>query len=426
MIGADLRAALAAYPRPFWMLVVGTFVNRTGLVVLPFLALYLHGPRGFSVGQATLAVSLYGAGSFAGGFVGGWLADRVGRRPVLLLSLGGAAVPVALIPLAQGYPAIAALAFAFGLLAEMYRPAVSAAVADLVPEERQPRAYALVYWAINFGAAVGPAVGGLIAARSYAGLFWLEGATLLAYAAIVLVAVPESRPDAASGAARTLSLRPVGRDGALAAVALVVLLVGVGFFQLFSALPITMAADGLSELQFGLVVTVNGGLIVLIGLPVAAYVGARLTSGLVPAAVALVAIGLALTATAETFAAYAAFAVIWTLGEMAFLPVVPTIVARLAPAHLRGSYQGVYHAGWGLSKTIGPALGGVVLAGLGSTALWLGAGALVGLAALVLLALLPVLRQRFEGTASYSSQSTTAPSAPGPRVAERPTRSAGR
>ena len=56
MSRASLRAAVAAYPRPFWMLVVGTFVNRTGLVVLPFLALYMSGPRAFSVAQATAAV----------------------------------------------------------------------------------------------------------------------------------------------------------------------------------------------------------------------------------------------------------------------------------------------------------------------------------------------------------------------------------
>ena len=228
----------------------------------------------------------------------------------------------------------------------------------------------------------------------------LEGATLLGYAALVAVGVPETRPAAgaggaaAGGAGRPLSLRPVARDGALAALAVAVLLVGTGFFQLFSALPLTMAADGLTELDYGLVVTVNGGLIVLVGLPVAAYVGERATTWLVPGAVALVAVGLALVAPSRTFAAYAAVAVVWTLGEMAFLPVVPTIVARLAPAGLQGSYQGVYHASWGLAKAVGPVLGGLVLAGAGAAALWLGAAALAALAAVVLAALLPTLRRR--------------------------------
>ncbi len=187
---AFVRSALEAYPRPFWALVVGTFVNRTGLVVLPFLALFLTAERGYSVPMATLAVSLYGAGSFLGGLAGGWLSDAVGRRPVLLVSLGGAAVPVAAIPFAPTFATVAAAAFAFGFLAEMYRPAVSAVVADLLPEERRARGYALVYWAINLGAAVGPALGGWLASRSYTGLFVLEGVTLMGYAALVAVEDP--------------------------------------------------------------------------------------------------------------------------------------------------------------------------------------------------------------------------------------------
>ena len=381
------------------MLVVGTFVNRTGLVVLPFLALYMSGPRAFSVAQATAAVSIYGAGAFAGGFVGGWLSDRVGRRPVLLASLGGAALPMAGIPFVASYAAVLALVFAFGVLSEMYRPAVSAAVADLVPEARQPRAYAIVYWAINLGAAVGPALGGLIAERSYTGLFVLEGVSLFAYAAIVLVSVPETRPAVAEGMVRPgIDLRPVARDGALAALAVVVLLVGIGFYQLFTSLPLAMEADGLSERYFGFVVTVNGALIVLIGLPVAAWVGDRATRWPVPVAVALVAIGLAFQIPAHTFGAYAACAIVWTLGEMAFLPVVPTLVSKLAPTDLRGSYQGVYHASWGLAKMLGPALGGLVFAGYGSSALWGGAAGLVGGAAVIMTLLLPTLRRRFGET----------------------------
>ena len=396
MAATRLRAALAVYPRPFWALAVGTFVNRTGLVVLPFLALYLAGERGYSVPAATLAVSLYGAGAFLGGFVGGWASDRIGRRPVLLASLAGAALPVAALPFAPTFAAVAALSFAFGLLAEMYRPAVSAAVADLVPEAGRARAYAVVYWAINLGAAVGPALGGFLAGRSYLGLFVLEGATLLGYAALVAVAVPETRPDApAASASGPPRLGVVARDGALAALALAVLLVGVGFLQLFSTLPIAMKAEGFSELDFGLVVSVNGALIVLVGLPVAAFVGERLTSLWVPGAVLLIAVGLALMVPATTFAAYAACAVVWTLGEMAFLPVVPTIVSRLAPEDLRGSYQGVYHAAWGLSKMVGPALGGLVLASASAGALWGGASALALVSAGVLAALLPVLRRRF-------------------------------
>ena len=391
-----LRDTLSEFPRPFWVLVLGTFVNRTGLVVVPFLALYLTSERGFTIQAATVAVSLYGAGAFAGGFVGGWLSDRVGRRPVLLASLAGAAVPVAALAVATSTAGLLALAFSFGVLAEMYRPAVSASVADLVAEADRPRAYALIYWAINLGSAVGPALGGWLAVRSYASLFWLEGATLLTYAALVAVAVPETQPGAPVGGRPQVSLRPVVRDGVLAALSLVVLTVGIGFFQLFTTLPLAMAADGLSELDFGLVVSVNGGLIVLVGLPVAAWMGRHQTGWPLPAAVALIAAGLALQAPASTLGAYATCAVVWSVGEMAFLPIIPTLVSRLAPDGLQGSYQGVYHGAWGLSKAIGPALGGLVLAGVGGPGLWLSAAALVAAASAGLAALLPTLRARVD------------------------------
>jgi len=390
-----LRERIGAYPRTFWMLVIGTFINRTGLVVLPFLALFLTLERGLTIPQATAAVSIYGAGAFTGGFIGGWLSDHVGRRAVLLLSLGGGALFVGALPFAPSFVTILAATFVFGLLGEMYRPAVTAAVADLVPGERQPEAYAIVYWAINLGAGVGPAIGGIIASYSYLGLFVLDGATMLAYALVVWVAIPETRPVEAEGTVRQpVRLSVALGDRALVAMALATLFVGLGFIQLFSALPLTMKADGLSELDYGLLVSINGGLIVLIGLPVAAWAGNRMLSWTLPASVALIAVGLAMHGPAHTFWIYAIGALVWTLGEMAFLPVVPTIVSRLAPVHLRGSYQGVYHAGWGLAKMIGPFLGGLVLAGYGAMALWLGAAGLVGLAALGLVALRPELRRR--------------------------------
>ena len=392
---SSLHDRASAYPRTFWMLVIGTFINRTGLVVIPFLALFLTIERGLTIPQATAAVSIYGAGAFMGGFIGGWLSDHTGRRAVLLLSLGGGALFVGVLPFAPNFIAILAATFVFGLLGEMYRPAVTAAVADLVPGDRQPEAYAIVYWAINLGAAVGPALGGVIAATSYLGLFVLDGATMLAYALVVWVAIPETRPAEAEGTLRQpIRLGVALSDGTLVAVALATLFVGLGFFQLFTVLPLTMKADGLSELDYGLIVSINGGLIVLMGLPVAAWAGHRMLSWTLPASVALIGVGLAMHAPAHTFWIYALGAVVWTLGEMAFLPVVPTVVSRLAPVHLRGSYQGVYHAGWGLAKMLGPLLGGLVLAGTGAPVLWLSAAGLAGLAAIGLALLQPELRRR--------------------------------
>ncbi len=87
MIATWIQTTVGGLPRTFWFLWLGTLINRVGIFVLPFLTVYLTAQRGLSVEQATGAVSVYGIGSFTSQVVGGWLSDRWGRRPTMLLSL---------------------------------------------------------------------------------------------------------------------------------------------------------------------------------------------------------------------------------------------------------------------------------------------------------------------------------------------------
>jgi MFS family permease len=76
---SSLRADLRSLPRPVWLLLAGSFVNRFGGFVLPFLVLYLT-HRGYTAAQAGTAVAAYGIGSVTASMVGGHLADSIGRR----------------------------------------------------------------------------------------------------------------------------------------------------------------------------------------------------------------------------------------------------------------------------------------------------------------------------------------------------------
>ena len=379
----------AAYPRTFWLLVAGTLVNRIGLLVLPFLSLYLTGERGLTVEQATLIVGLHGAGAFLAGALGGTLADAVGRKAVLVFSLGGGALLIASIPLASTFAGVAALVATYGFVGEMYRPAVSAMVVDTVDPARRKRAFALLYWAINVGAAVGPALGGALAERSFGLLFALDAASMAVYALVVVVGIAETRParTRGTGEARPGALIEALRDRRLVGFTVVTFTVGVAFMQSYTTLPLAMRAQGISPAAYGAVVGLNGLIVVLLSLPVARWLETRHTAALLAAAAALIAAGLGLNAVAETPWAYAAGVVLWSLGEIAFLPIVPALVAAEAPDDLRGTYQGVYQSGWGLAHMVGPVVGGVVLARFGAEALWGGCAALGLAAAGLLLAL---------------------------------------
>jgi MFS family permease len=368
-------------PRAFWFLWAGTIVNRLGGFVLPFLTLYLTTDRGFSVGQAALMVSLFGAGSFTAALVGGELTDRLGRRPVVLASLFIAPVVTVGLGVVRPVALIAVGTALLGFFVDLYRPAVSAAVADLVPPEGRPRAYGYLYWAINLGAAVAPVVAGLLAQRAYLLLFVGDAVTTFVFGLIVLAGVPETRPAPASHASRE-SLRArldvIRREPLLLAFTGLALLFGTVYMQGHVTLPVEMQSHGLTPADYGLAVAVNGALIVVLGLPASNSASRWPRFPALAAAGVLLGLGFGLNALATTLPGYALAVVIWTLGEILGATVAPSVVADLAPVAYRGLYQGVFGAAWGLAFFTGPVVGGWVYDRFGPDALW-GACFLTGL-----------------------------------------------
>lgn len=394
-----LSAYLSGLPPAFWYLWLGTLINRLGMFVVPFLTLYLTMQRGVAPVVAATLVGVYGFGAFAASLAGGVIADRLGRRHAMLLSLfGGAAIMLA-VPFVHGLATLAVVILLLGLLCELYRPAVSAAVADLVPSEDRPRAYALLYWVINVGAAVGPMVAGFVAGRSYLALFVADAATMALYGAIVAARVPESRPHDEPVAAGAPRVRQPGLGRALAdpllvGVSLAALVVTSVFMQAHVTLPLAMTADGLAESRYGIALAVNGVVVIATSLTAARLVARWPHLPVLAVSAVLVGLGFGLTAPASTTLGYAAAVVVWTLGEVTMIPVAPSLLAAISPERLRGSYMGVYHAAWGLAGLVGPVVGGAVLQRFGAQVLWLGCLGAGLLSAAMFLALAPLARRR--------------------------------
>jgi MFS family permease len=412
---AVFRRYAGDLPAAFWVLWAGSLVNRLGTVVLPFLTLYLTTRRGLPPATAALTAGLYGAGGIAATLLGGALADRVGRRATILASLGLGAGVLLLVPAAEPLPLLAAAVLGVGLTGELFRPAVAAAVADLVPDVHRPRAYSLLYWAANLGTSIAAVLGGLLAARSYVALFVVDAATMIAFAAIVAWRLPETRPveaaDGFIGALRPRRLRAALADPTLVAFALLSLPVAALFWQAFTILPLSMAAAGLSATSFGLALSLNGAVIVLVSLPLAAAVARLPRLPLLAAGTLLVGVGMSLHGPAASTAAYAAAIVLWTLGEIVFFALAPSLVADLAPARLRGSYQGVFHAAWGAGAFLGPALGGAAFERWGDTTTWVLGLAAAATAAAGMLALRPAAARAIAAAQAAATAASPPPAA---------------
>src|SRR5437660_380557 len=126
---------VAGLPPVYWWLWLGYLLSSLGTFVFPFLALYLSS-RGIDARQTGLVLSLLGVGAVLAGPIGGQIADRVGRKPALLLALAFSAVSALYLGFVRSPLAIAPGVLAFGLGVSMARPAMQAIVADRSEERR--------------------------------------------------------------------------------------------------------------------------------------------------------------------------------------------------------------------------------------------------------------------------------------------------
>jgi MFS family permease len=374
-----LDAALGGLPATFWTLLAGLFVNRLASFVATFLALYLVRDRGYAPDEAGRVVALFGVGVLVAGPLGGTLADAIGRRATMLLSLTLGALVVGSIGFVREPRALGLLAFLAALSSEQYRPAMNAAIADLVGPEGRARAYGLVYWSVNLAWAVSLGAAGFVAERSFRALFLADATTSLLFAAVIFLRVAETRPAGLRAHSPLAGLSRVFRDGPFVVFLLLHLAALVVFTQFQLAAPLDMAAHGLGPRLYSSVMAVNGvGVVVLqplLGPILARRDGARLLA----ASTLLFGLGFGANALAGTpvgaavgpLAVFLAGGVIWTVGEVIGFPAAATLVADLAPAELRGRYQGAFSMSWGVAFTISPLAGGLLLTRAGSRALWL-------------------------------------------------------
>lgn len=393
---ASLRATLAAQtagmPATFWWLWSGALVSALATFVFPFLTLYLSG-HGFDAQRIGLLVSLLGVGAVFAGPLAGTIADRFGRRPAVLGSLVVTAAAAAYLALVRDPLLVAPGVLLYGLASSMGRPAINATVADLLPEGHVARGFALLYWANNLGIGVSALIGGMLASKSWLGLFLVDALTTAVFAAVVWKRVPESRP-APSGAAGARGWSTVLRDRTFAAFLLAQLGFGVVFWQFMFAVPLAMKRQGLGAERFGQVVAVNCLLCVLVQPLAARQLSRHSPTRVLALASLLMGAGYGAYALCTTTLQYLWATGLWSLGEVLGLPAASALVARLAPPDLRGRYQGSFTLTYALSMTLAPIAGGAIIARAGTGPLWLSCAAVGLCVASAQLSLDPAQRAR--------------------------------
>jgi MFS family permease len=370
-------------------------------VARSFLVLYLTQERNLSPTTAGAVLAAIGAGDIASQLLGGWLGDRIGRRHAMLVGFLGTAVALIALGSAETLPAICAAAVGVGLMAELFRPVGSAAVADLPAPERI-RAFGLLFWAANLGFTVSTVAAGILVQHGYGILFWINAAASVLAALIVWRHVPETRPPTPNATRRSL-LPVLLHDPVMLAMAAIHVVYFATFLQTFTTLPLVMASDGHPAGTYGALLALNGIVIVIVQPIAVRLLDGRDRASILAASMLLVGAGGGLSAVVHSGASQAGSILVWTLGQIGVSVIFGATFADLAPADLRSRYMGIAATTWSLGAVLGPLAGTALLDHAGRTALWAACTA-TGLALFAAQhAIAPALRRRTSAPDAWSS-----------------------
>jgi predicted MFS family arabinose efflux permease len=263
------------FPKEIWILTLITFINRAGTMVIPFLSKYMKENLEFSYSQIGWVMVFFGAGSIIGTWLSGKLSDKIGFYKVMVFSLFASGIVFILLQYATTFEELCVGILILTSVADMFRPAMLVCLKTFTTKDDRARAYSLTRAAINLGFLFGPVLGGLIIMQmGYEYIFYVDGATcILAVMVFVFFVKDKKLLVKVEKHAKAIKKVSVMKDRPFMLHLVICLITGILFFQIFTTLPLYHKERfNMTEFDSGLLLSLNGLLILLFELPIVSYV----------------------------------------------------------------------------------------------------------------------------------------------------------
>lgn len=379
------KKSYSGVDREIWMLAFVSFVNRVGSMVLPFLTIYLSSVKHYSLSLTGLIMTAYGIGSFFGNWAGGILSDRIGAFRLQFLSLLSSGLALYVLLWLDSPISIAIGLFCCSFLADSFRPANMASVAALSSEQSRVKAVGVTRLAFNLGFSAGPALGGIIAVSlGYNWLFIIDGTSCIIAGLIFLfffkkqILGERQQLKADKDEIEKPHMRHLFRDKPFLVFMLLMFIYGLIFMQFFSSVPVYFKNKMLySEDFIGILMALNGFLIVLIELPILHLLENRKKMPLMALGTLMVGLAFLLLLPAKFLLLPILATIIFTVGEVFSFPFATTVVLNRSSEKMRARYMAFYGMTFSLCHIAAPAFGMFVADNFSFTALWIVLGILV-------------------------------------------------
>jgi predicted MFS family arabinose efflux permease len=368
------QQAFKGLSRNSWFLSIVMLINRSGTMVVAFMTVYCIKQLHFSVEQAGIVMTLFGAGAICGGFFGGKITDKAGFYDLQVGAMTSGGILFIVLGFQESFLNVCIGAFVLSLCNESVRPANSSAIAHYSSPENKTRSISLNRLAINIGWALGGGLGGFLAAINYHLLFWVDGGTNILAAIFLVILMPKSGIVKSYKKADMPEIRTSAyRDKTYLLFIACGLLFFICFYEFMIIEPAFYKIAWHFSLPFiGFLMALNGILIAIVEMVMIHNLEGR-RPGLVYiyTGIFMGALGLILLNIVPPSAIAAILIVILiTFSEMLSMPFMNSFWIQRSQDHNRGQYAGLYSMAWSAAQIIAPVLGGLIIATGGFTMLW--------------------------------------------------------
>ncbi|KKK40872.1 MAG: Multidrug resistance protein MdtH [Candidatus Lokiarchaeum sp. GC14_75] len=391
------------YPNAFKVLTLSTFIDMLGSFILyPFYALYITEHFGVGMTQVGFLFTFFSAGNILGGVVGGALADRYGRRVMVLIGLVVSGIGSIFLGLVNDLYIFYILSAFLGLFGNIGFPARQAMVADLLPTEKQAEGFGILRVSFNISATIGPLLGGFLATKSFMLLFIADAVSSLITAIIVYMVIPETKPqknddEPEESVMKTIKgYKEVLKDWVFVLFLLVSAVTVLVYMQMNSTLSVFLwNVHGFSIQSFGLLLSMNAIIVVIFQLWITRKISKYNSMKMMAFGTFFYMIGFGMYGFVSFPYMFFIAMIIITVGEMIVTPVGQAAAASFAPEDKRGRYMAVFGFQWAIPNLFGVLGAGLIMENLGPNWVWYIAGILCLISIVGFWLLLSVIKVRF-------------------------------